>query len=80
LQRHPFSHSRQALRGSRIERCRLSQSTDPIHRAIRAGWAERIQAQGLEVVGSTPEALAQLMVKHAAKYKRIIQEIGLKPQ
>jgi len=41
---------------------------------------ERIQAQGLEVVGSTPEALAQLMVKDAAKYKRIIQEIGLKPQ
>ena len=41
---------------------------------------ERIQAQGLEVVGSTPEALAQLMVKDAAKYKMIIQEIGLKPQ
>ena len=41
---------------------------------------ERIQAQGLEVVGSTPEALAQLMIKDAAKYKSIIQEIGLKPQ
>ena len=41
---------------------------------------EKIQGQGLEVVGSTPEALAQLIVKDAAKYQRIIKEIGLKPQ
>jgi tripartite-type tricarboxylate transporter receptor subunit TctC len=41
---------------------------------------DRIQAQGLTVVGSTPEALADLIKTDAAKYKRIIQEIGLKPQ
>ena len=41
---------------------------------------EKIQGQGLEVVGSTPEALAELIVKDAAKYQKIIKEIGLKPQ
>ena len=41
---------------------------------------EKIQAQGLEVVGSTPEALADLIVKDAAKYQKIVKEIGLKPQ
>lgn len=41
---------------------------------------EKILAQGLEVVGSTPEALADLIVKDAAKYQKIVKEIGLKPQ
>lgn len=41
---------------------------------------EEVQGQGLEVVGSTPEALAALIVKNAAKHQKIGKEIGLKPQ
>lgn len=39
---------------------------------------ERLQTQGLDPVGSTPEALAAYMKQESAKYAKLIKQIGLK--
>ena len=39
---------------------------------------ERLQTQGLEPVGSTPEALSAYMKEESAKYAKLIKQIGLK--
>ena len=39
---------------------------------------ERLQTQGLEPVGSTPEQLSAYMKQESAKYAKLIKQIGLK--
>jgi tripartite-type tricarboxylate transporter receptor subunit TctC len=39
---------------------------------------QRFNAQGFEALGSTPEALGELLVLESAKYARVIQQSGMK--
>jgi tripartite-type tricarboxylate transporter receptor subunit TctC len=41
---------------------------------------ERFQSQGLEPVGSTPEAISAYIKDETAKYAKLIKQIGLKPE
>jgi tripartite-type tricarboxylate transporter receptor subunit TctC len=41
---------------------------------------ERFQSQGLEPVGSTPEAISVYIKDETAKYAKLIKQIGLKPE
>lgn len=41
---------------------------------------ERFETQGLEPIGSTPEALSVYIKEEAAKYAKLIMQIGLKPE
>jgi len=41
---------------------------------------ERLNSQGLDAVGSTPEELSALIKKEIVMYGKLVKEIGLKPQ
>jgi len=41
---------------------------------------ERLNSQGLDAVGSTPEELAALIKKEIVMYGKLVKQIGLKPQ
>jgi tripartite-type tricarboxylate transporter receptor subunit TctC len=41
---------------------------------------ERLNSQGLDAVGSTPEALAALIKSELEMYGKLVKQIGLKPQ
>jgi tripartite-type tricarboxylate transporter receptor subunit TctC len=41
--------------------------------------AERIAADGMTVVGSTPEEFTEFLARESAKYARIIRDAGIKP-
>jgi tripartite-type tricarboxylate transporter receptor subunit TctC len=41
---------------------------------------EKLEPQGLEPVGSTPEALNAYIKEETAKYAKLIKQIGLKPE
>jgi tripartite-type tricarboxylate transporter receptor subunit TctC len=41
---------------------------------------ERLTAQGLNVVGSTPQAFAAYIRSETAKYARVIKQVGIKPE
>ena len=41
---------------------------------------ERLMAQGLNVVGSTPQAFAAYMRSETVKYARVIRQVGIKPE
>jgi tripartite-type tricarboxylate transporter receptor subunit TctC len=41
---------------------------------------ERLMAQGLNVVGSTPQAFAAYMRSETVKYARVIKQVGIKPE
>jgi tripartite-type tricarboxylate transporter receptor subunit TctC len=41
---------------------------------------ERLLAQGLNVVGSTPQAFAAYMRSETVKYARVIKQVGIKPE
>lgn len=41
---------------------------------------ERLNSQGLDAVGSTPEELAALIKKEYVMYGKLVKQIGLKPQ
>jgi len=41
---------------------------------------ERLNSQGLDAIGSTPEALAALIKTELVMYGKIVKQIGLKPQ
>jgi tripartite-type tricarboxylate transporter receptor subunit TctC len=41
---------------------------------------DKIRAQGLEVVGNTPEQLAARIKKESAEYAKLVKEIGYQPQ
>jgi tripartite-type tricarboxylate transporter receptor subunit TctC len=41
---------------------------------------ERFSTQGLDAVGSTPEALAALIKQETAMYGKLVKQIGLQPQ
>ena len=40
----------------------------------------RLNDQGLDAVGSTPEALGKLIREEHAQYGKVVKQIGLKPQ
>jgi tripartite-type tricarboxylate transporter receptor subunit TctC len=42
--------------------------------------AERIAAQGGEIVGNTPAEFAAFIDAESAKYAKIIREAGVKPE
>ena len=41
---------------------------------------ERLMAQGLNVVGSTPQAFAAYIRSETVKYARVIKQVGIKPE
>jgi tripartite-type tricarboxylate transporter receptor subunit TctC len=41
---------------------------------------ERLTAQGLNVVGSTPQQFAAYMKSETTKYARVIKQVGIKPE
>lgn len=41
---------------------------------------ERLNSQGLDAVGSKPEALARLIREDIVMHGRLVKTIGLKPQ
>ena len=41
---------------------------------------ERFSTQGLDAVGSTPEAIATLIKQETAMYAKLVKQIGLQPQ
>ncbi|MNC89323.1 Tripartite tricarboxylate transporter family receptor [compost metagenome] len=41
---------------------------------------ERLNSQGLDAVGSTPEALGKLVREEIVMYGKLVKTIGIKPQ
>jgi tripartite-type tricarboxylate transporter receptor subunit TctC len=41
---------------------------------------ERLNSQGLDAVGTTPDEVSALITKETAMYAKLIKDIGYKPQ
>ena len=41
---------------------------------------ERLNSQGLDAIGSTPEELATLIKQELVMYGKVVKQIGLQPQ
>jgi tripartite-type tricarboxylate transporter receptor subunit TctC len=59
----------------------VSKLSKELMRIIRTPeFQERMNQQGLDAVGSTPEALSALIKQETVMYGKLVKQIGLKPQ